>query len=75
MNYGLTELSCIEEYENRINNYELPEGTEAWFTYLGSLTAKQIKWTFSWLPVNEVIYKSAEVCFLLLMGLRSIYAN
>lgn len=26
----------------------------------------------NWLPVNEVIYMSADVCFLLLMGLRSI---
>lgn len=72
MNYGFTGLNCIEEYGNRVNGYDLSEGTEAWFTYLGSLTAKQIEWTFSWLPVSEVIYMSAEVCFLLLMGLRSI---
>ncbi|XP_075106970.1 uncharacterized protein LOC142179964 [Nicotiana tabacum] len=72
MNYGLTGLDCIEEYGNRINSHELPEGTEAWFAYLGFLTANQIEWTFSWLTVNEVIYMSAGVCFLLLMGLRSI---
>nr|XP_033512586.1 uncharacterized protein LOC117277262 [Nicotiana tomentosiformis] len=72
MNYGLTGLNCIEEYENRVNGHELPEGTEAWFAYLGSLNSNRIEWTFGWLPVNEVIYMSARVCFLLLMGLRSI---
>ncbi|XP_070051364.1 uncharacterized protein [Nicotiana tomentosiformis] len=72
MNYGLTGLNCIEEYEKQVNDHELPEGTEAWFAYLGSLNANRIEWTFSWLPVDEVIYMSAGVCFLLLMGLRSI---
>ncbi|XP_075101847.1 uncharacterized protein LOC142177274 [Nicotiana tabacum] len=72
MNYSLTGLDCIEEYGNRVNGHELPEGTEAWFVYLGSFTANRIEWTFSWLTVNKVIYMSAGVCFLLLMGLRSI---
>ncbi|XP_070040407.1 uncharacterized protein [Nicotiana tomentosiformis] len=72
MNYGLTRLNCIKEYENRVNGHELPEGTEAWFMYLGSLNSNRIEWTFGWLQVDEVIYMSAGVCFLLLMGLRSI---
>ncbi|XP_019265513.1 PREDICTED: uncharacterized protein LOC109243076 [Nicotiana attenuata] len=72
MNYGLTRLSFIEEYENRVSGYELPEDAEAWFTRLCSLTINQIEWTFSWLSVKEVIYISTDVCFLLLMGLRSI---
>nr|XP_033515449.1 uncharacterized protein LOC117279927 [Nicotiana tomentosiformis] len=72
MNYGLTGLNCIEEYENRVNGHELPEGTKAWYAYLGSLNANRIEWTFGWLSVDEVIYMSAGVCFLLLMALRSI---
>nr|XP_033509392.1 uncharacterized protein LOC117274261 [Nicotiana tomentosiformis] len=72
MNYGLTGLNCIKEYENRVNGHELLEGTESWFAYLGFLNANRIEWTFGWLPIDEVIYMSVGVCFLLLMGLRSI---
>nr|XP_016480572.1 PREDICTED: uncharacterized protein LOC107801716 [Nicotiana tabacum] len=72
MSYGMTGLNCIEEHENRMVGYEFPEGTEAWFAHLSSLTSNKIEWTFGWLPVTEVIYMSAEVCYFLLMGLRSI---
>ncbi|XP_070005041.1 uncharacterized protein [Nicotiana sylvestris] len=72
MNYGLTGLNCIEEHENWVNGHEFLKGTKAWFAHLISLTASKIDWTFCWLPVNKVIFMSAGVCFLLLMGLQSI---
>ncbi|XP_070022451.1 uncharacterized protein [Nicotiana sylvestris] len=71
-NYGMTGLQCIEKYERRVEGYEYLDVTEAWFAHLSSLIANKIEWTFGWLSVSEVIYMSAEVCFLLLMGLRSI---
>ncbi|XP_019242059.1 PREDICTED: uncharacterized protein LOC109222112 [Nicotiana attenuata] len=72
MNCGMTGPKCIEKHEDRVKGHEFPEGTKEWFTLLSSLTTSQIEWTFGWLSVSEVIYMSAEVCFLLLMGLRSI---
>lgn len=72
MNHGLTRLNCTEEYGTSISGYELPEGIEAWFTHICSLNTNQIKWTFSCLSVNEVMYMSADVCFQVLMGLRSV---
>ncbi|XP_070007105.1 uncharacterized protein [Nicotiana sylvestris] len=72
LNCGITSLECIEKHEKRIEDYELPDGTEAWHTHSRSLTANKIEWTFGWLKVNKVIYMSVEVCLLLLMGLRSI---
>lgn len=59
MNYVMTGLNCIEEYENRVVSVEFPEGIEAWFAHLSSLTSDKIDWTFGWLPVTEVIYMSA----------------
>nr|XP_016439649.1 PREDICTED: uncharacterized protein LOC107765503 [Nicotiana tabacum] len=72
MNYGMTGLSCIEEFESRVVGIEFPEGTEAWLAHLSSLTADKIEWAFGWLPVTEAVYMSAEVCYLFLMGIRSI---
>ena len=72
LNCGMTGLECIEKHEKRVGGYESPDGTEAWHAHLRSLTANKIEWTFGWLSVDEVIYMSAEVCFLLLMGLRGI---
>ncbi|XP_019259542.1 PREDICTED: uncharacterized protein LOC109237668 isoform X1 [Nicotiana attenuata] len=42
MNYGMIDLNCIEEHENRVEGHEFPEGTEAWFAHLSSLTASEI---------------------------------
>nr|XP_016461126.1 PREDICTED: uncharacterized protein LOC107784496 [Nicotiana tabacum] len=56
----------------RVVGIEFPEGIEAWLAHLSSLTADKIEWAFGWLPVTEVVYMSAEVCYLLLMGIRSI---
>ncbi|XP_075093098.1 uncharacterized protein LOC142172922 [Nicotiana tabacum] len=72
LNCCMIGLECIEKHEKRVEGYEFPDGTEAWHAHLRSLTVNKIEWTFGWLSVNEVIYMSAEVCFLLLMGLRSI---
>ncbi|XP_070022829.1 uncharacterized protein [Nicotiana sylvestris] len=72
LNCGMTGLECIEKQEKRVEGYEFPDSTEAWHTHLRYLTANKIEWTFGWLSVDEVIYMSAEECFLLLMGLRSI---
>jgi len=72
MNYGMTGLDCIEEFESRVVGVEFPEGTEAWFAHLSSLTSDKIEWTFGWLPATEVVYMSAKVCYFLLMGIRSI---
>nr|XP_009798072.1 PREDICTED: uncharacterized protein LOC104244357 [Nicotiana sylvestris] len=72
MNYGLTGLSCIEEFECRVAGIEFPEGTKAWLACLRSLTADKIEWAFGWLPATEAVYMSAEVCYLLLMGIQSI---
>ncbi|XP_070007984.1 uncharacterized protein LOC142165232 [Nicotiana tabacum] len=69
---GMTGLKCIEKLKQRVEGHEFLDGTEAWFADLSSLTASNIEWTFGWLSVSEVIYMSSEVCFLLLMGLRSI---
>ncbi|XP_075096522.1 uncharacterized protein LOC142174597 [Nicotiana tabacum] len=72
MNYGLMGLSCIEEFGTQITGIEFPEGTEAWLSLLRSLTADKIEWTLGWLPDTEAIYTSAEVPYILLMGVRSI---
>ncbi|XP_075089082.1 uncharacterized protein LOC142170717 [Nicotiana tabacum] len=72
MNYGLTGLSCIEEFGRRVAGIEFPKGTKAWITHLRSLTADKIEWTFGWLPITEALYTSAKVCYILLMGIRSI---
>ncbi|XP_075076541.1 uncharacterized protein LOC142163178 [Nicotiana tabacum] len=72
MNYGLTWLSCIEEFEKRVRGIAFLEGTEAWLIRLRSLTVDQIEWAFGWLPVTEVIYMSAGECHILLIGVRSI---
>ncbi|XP_019260615.1 PREDICTED: uncharacterized protein LOC109238585 [Nicotiana attenuata] len=72
MNYGLTGLSCIEEFKTRVTGIEFLEGTEAWLSCLRSLTADKIEWAFGWLPVAEAVYTSAEVPYILLMGIRSI---
>jgi len=72
LNCGMTDLECIEKHEKRVEGYEFPDGTEAYHAHLRSLTANKIEWTFRWLSVSEVVYISVEVCFLLLMGLKSI---
>ena len=72
LNCGMTGLECIEKHEKRVEGYEFPNGTEAWHAQLRSLTANKIEWTIEWLSISEVIYMSAEACFLLLMDLRSI---
>ncbi|XP_070002675.1 uncharacterized protein [Nicotiana sylvestris] len=72
LNCGMTDLECIEKHEKWVEGYEFPDGTEAWHVHLRSLTANKIEWSIGWLSISEVIYMSAEACFLLLMGLRSI---
>ncbi|XP_070022661.1 uncharacterized protein [Nicotiana sylvestris] len=72
MNYGLTGLSCIEEFESRVAGIEFPEETEAWLAHLRSLTDNKLEWAFGWLPATEAVYMSAEMCYLLLMGIWSI---
>nr|XP_009803047.1 PREDICTED: uncharacterized protein LOC104248484 isoform X1 [Nicotiana sylvestris] len=72
MNCGMTDLKCIKRHEQRVEGYAFSDGAEAWFAHLSSLTANKIEWIFGWLSVSEVIYMSAEVCFLLFMGLWSI---
>ncbi|XP_075099091.1 uncharacterized protein LOC142175977 [Nicotiana tabacum] len=60
------------QFESRVAGIEFPEGTEAWLAHLRSLTDDKIEWAFGWLPATEAVYMSAEVCYLLLMGIRSI---
>ncbi|XP_019248546.1 PREDICTED: uncharacterized protein LOC109227807 [Nicotiana attenuata] len=72
MNYGPSKSNFIESYEERVKDYNSPEGVEAWIVHLRTLKANQIEWTLGWLSVREVIYMSAIKNYLLLMGLRSV---
>lgn len=72
MNYGMTGLNCIEEFESRVVGVEFPEGTESWLACLSSLTSDKIEWAFGWLHVTKGVYMSVEVCYFLLMGIQSI---
>ncbi|XP_075094652.1 uncharacterized protein LOC107778885 [Nicotiana tabacum] len=72
MSYGPSKDNFIESYEERVKDYNSPEGVEAWISHLRSLNASQIEWTLGWLPIREVIHMSALKSYLLLLGLRSV---
>lgn len=62
----------IKKYEERVEDYKLPKGFEAWVSYLRKLRANQIYWTIGWLPITEIIYMTASKGYLMMMGARSI---
>ncbi|XP_070055535.1 uncharacterized protein [Nicotiana tomentosiformis] len=72
MSYGPSKDNFIDSYEERVKDYNSPEGVEAWISYLRSLNASQIEWTLGWLPLREVIHMSALKSHLLLLGLRNV---
>lgn len=72
MSYGSSNDNFIKIYEERVKDYNSPEGFEAWVSHLRNLEASQIEWTLGWLPVMEVIHMTATKGYLLLMGLRSV---
>ncbi|XP_070050828.1 uncharacterized protein [Nicotiana tomentosiformis] len=72
MSYGLNKDNFIESYEERVKDYNSPEGVKAWISHLRSLNASQIEWTLGWLLLREVIHISALKSYLLLLGLRSV---
>lgn len=73
LSYGSSPNDFIISYEERVKDYSMPEGFEAWISPLKALKASQIEWIIGWIPMTEAIYMTATKCYLRLMGVRSIH--
>ncbi|XP_019250963.1 PREDICTED: uncharacterized protein LOC109229869 [Nicotiana attenuata] len=72
MSYGSSPNNFITSYEERVKDYNVPEGFEAWVSHLKALKESQIEWSIGWLPKTEAIYMTAAKGYLRLMGVKSI---
>ncbi|XP_019229936.1 PREDICTED: uncharacterized protein LOC109210911 [Nicotiana attenuata] len=72
MSYGSSPDNFITSYEEKVKDYNVPEGFEALVSLLKAFKESQVEWTIGWLPMTEAIYMTATKGYLRLMGVRSI---